>query len=452
MLTLRSPFRNTARRALLPCAALLALGACESPESNITIRSDSAGITVATALAPLWAPGEGWTIAAEPLLEIGAVDGPGEYLLDGVVGVARLEGGDIVVGEWTSGELRRYDRDGAFIWRAGRDGEGPGEHRFLSFVGSLPGDSVVTYDGALERVQIFGPDGAVARVMRIESPWSGVRPLGVAGVSRRQLVMTFMDRRGDIPVGAVRWPGIRVTLFSLDDGAVAEVMDVPGTEQYIVREGTRTGYQGYEYGKAPRFAVMTGHLAVVDTEAFVVRSVSLDDGATTAILRRNEPAPEVTSEHVEAHVELMARQHIAYEGLSEEQVEALKPSWRESPMASTLPVLESIRLDGRQPMGGAVCPPGFRTRPLRGLLGGRYLAGVRRDAAGSQTDVPETGRRSVDRRRLHPRRVDRRAGRRVRSDVRAGEIGGHRGRVGRSPPPCGIRAARSCGGDAVATL
>ena len=345
MLSLRSPLRNTARRALLPCAALLALGACDTPESRITIRSDSAGISIATALAPLWAPGEGWTITEEPLLEIGAVDGPDEYLLDGVVGVARLGNGDIVVGEWTNGELRRYDRDGAFIWRAGRDGEGPGEHRFLSFVGSLPGDSVVTYDGALERVQIFGPDGAVARVMRIESPWSGVRPLGVVGVSRRHLVMTFMDRRGDIPVGAVRWPGIRVTLFSLDDGAVAEVTDVPGTEQYIVREGTRTGYQSYEYGKGPRFAVMTGHLAVVDTEAFVVRSVSLDDGATTAILRRNEPAPEVTSEHVEAHVELMARQHIEYEGFSEEEAEARKPAWRKFPMASTLPVLESIRLD-----------------------------------------------------------------------------------------------------------
>lgn len=150
---------------------------------------------------------------------------------------------------------------------------------------------------------------------------------------------------------------------------------------------------------------MTGRLAVVDTEAFVVRSVSLDDGATIAILRRNEPAREVTSEHVEALVELMARQHIDYEGLSEEEVEALKPVWRKTPMASTLPVLESIRLDaagnlwvepyaipgsGRSPfevyaadgtwLGSVATPPGLIQTSLRQdigpWIGDDYILGV----------------------------------------------------------------------------
>ena len=42
---------------------------------------------------------------------------------------------DIVLGEWASGELRRYDGNGTFMWRAGGQGEGPGEHAFLTFVG-----------------------------------------------------------------------------------------------------------------------------------------------------------------------------------------------------------------------------------------------------------------------------------------------------------------------------
>ena len=338
--------RLVAPGMVLLCVATLALGTCDSPsESRTTIRTDSAGIPITTALAPQWGSGEGWTISEEPLLEIGAVDGSDEYLLDGVIGAVRLSNGDIVLGEWASGELRRYDRNGTFMWRTGGQGEGPGEHAFLTFVGSLPGDSVVTYDGALGRVQIFGPEGVVARTMRIESPWSGFPPTRVVGVSERRLVMTFRDLEGEIPVGVVRWPGIRITTFSLDDGAVATLMDIPGAEQYITRTESSITYRGYEFGRGPQLAMTGGRLALVDTEVFSVRSVSLDDGATTAILRRDELAREVTSEDVEAYVEWMARRNVAYGGYSEEQAEASKPVWRKAPMAPTLPVLGSIRLD-----------------------------------------------------------------------------------------------------------
>ena len=73
-------------------------------------------------MAPLWGPGEGWTIGDEPLIEIGAVTGPTEYLLNRVTGGARLSDGGIVLGELTSGELRRYDRNGTFVWRAAGQG------------------------------------------------------------------------------------------------------------------------------------------------------------------------------------------------------------------------------------------------------------------------------------------------------------------------------------------
>lgn len=102
--------------ALVP----LTLATCApAPESSHTARSDSAGIPITTALAPLWGPGEGWTIRDEPLVEIGAVSGPEEYLLDDVTGAVRLSDGGIVLGEQSSGELRRYDREGTFVWRAG---------------------------------------------------------------------------------------------------------------------------------------------------------------------------------------------------------------------------------------------------------------------------------------------------------------------------------------------
>ena len=397
---------------VLLCLATIALGTCDSsPDSQTTIRTDSAGIPITTALAPQWGSGEGWTISEEPLLEIGAVDGPGEYLLDGVIGAVRLSNGDIVLGEWASGELRRYDRNGTFMWRAGGQGEGPGEHAFLTFVGLLPGDSVVTYDSALRRVQIFGPEGVVARTMSIESPWSGFPPARVVGLSDRRLVMTFQDRQGEIPVGAVRWPGIRITTFSLEDGAVATVMDIPGAEQYITRTGTNISYRAYEFGRGPELAMTGGRLALVDTEVFSVRSVSLDDGATTAILRRDEPAREVTSEHVEAYVERMARRERCLRRLFGGAGGSEQAGLAQGADGSHPP---GPRVDpsgrGRKPLGGAVCRLRFRKVPLRGLHTGRHLAGVRRHAAGAHSGRGKGQHRPGNRRGLRSGCVERGAG------------------------------------------
>ena len=341
---MRSPKTRGATVIFLAVVAFALAGCQGDTRPPGTIHLDSAGIPVATALEPLWVPGEGWRLSEEPLVQIGAATGASDYLLDGVVDVVRLGSGDIVLGEWGSGELRRYDRDGVFMWRVSGEGEGPGDHAFLTFLGSLPGDSVVTYDSGLYRAQIFGPDGRIARTMRVEAPWSGFRTSEVIGVSGRHLVVGVGDRGGELPEGVVRWPGIRIATFSLDDGAFTVLMDVPGAEQMISRSSRSVAYTVYTFGKRPRFSVSRGRLALVDTEAFSIRSISLDNGATTAILRRDEPVREVTEEHIEDYLDWMARRNM-YGGRTEEDMEAMKPRWRERPMASTLPALQSIHLD-----------------------------------------------------------------------------------------------------------
>ena len=386
--------------ARLLCCLPLALAACDSArDAPETVRSDSAGIPVATALEPLWELGEGWTLSEEPELSIGAVTGAKEYLLDGVWGAVRLGDGGIVLGEWNSGEVRRYDRRGTFVWRAGGRGEGPGEHARLFFVGALAGDSVVTYDPGRRQVHLFAPGGEVARTLGFESPWPEFRQRSVIGVSGRRLGMTFYDVRRNEGEGVVRSPTIRIAALSLDDGAVAEVLDAPGPEMRIARGESRG--LGYRFGKGPRFAVMAGRLALVDTEIFSIRSISLDDGSTTRILRRDEPLREVTSDDVEAYVEWM-EDWLTDAGLPEEVVEAQKPGWRKSPRAPTLPVLESIHLDAvgnlwvvpHAPhgagvsaidvytpdgvwLGGVAIPPGLDLESAE--IGDDYLLGVWRD-------------------------------------------------------------------------
>lgn len=173
------PRRARQGRWKLAIAVGLAMPSPGFPEAlapRLTAQTDSAGVPITTARAPLWGPGEGWTVSDEPLVRIGALAGAPEQQLNGVVGTVRLSGGDIVIGEWTTGELRRYGGDGNLVWRAAGEGEGPGEHAFLAFVGRLPGDSLVTFDQSLLRAQVFAPGGEAVRTMRVEWPGSGFGP------------------------------------------------------------------------------------------------------------------------------------------------------------------------------------------------------------------------------------------------------------------------------------
>ena len=77
-------------------AVLLAAAACDSAPAPIhTIHTDSAGIPIAAAVTPLWGPGDGWPVEAEPLVEIGTVTGDPEYQFSDVVAAVRLGNGDI---------------------------------------------------------------------------------------------------------------------------------------------------------------------------------------------------------------------------------------------------------------------------------------------------------------------------------------------------------------------
>ena len=334
------------RGCLLPLLVVFVLQACDSAGVPTgTLHTDSAGVAVATAVEPLWGPDEGWTVGEEPLLEIGAAIGDPDYLLDDVIGAVRLSSGDIVLADGGSGELRRYDRNGTFVWRAAGAGEGPGEHQFLSFLGSLEGDSLVTYDIRLQRVQIFDAEGELVRTLPVEPPWRESRPRSAVGVSGRHLVMNFTDG-GDMPEGGVvRWPGIRIATLDLSDGTIEVVSDFRGQEGVIRRYGESVAHMSYDFGKGPRFAVAPGTLAAVDTDAYQIRLFSLEDGRTARILHRDIVPPPVTTAHIDAEIEEYIETNVLYGGVSREQAEEMARGRREDPRAPTLPILRSIRLD-----------------------------------------------------------------------------------------------------------
>lgn len=89
-------------------AVLFTASACAPTEIHTlhTLHTDSAGIPIVTAIAPVWGPDDAWTVHAEPLVEIGTVSGALEYQFSDVVAAARLSNGDIVVADRGASELR----------------------------------------------------------------------------------------------------------------------------------------------------------------------------------------------------------------------------------------------------------------------------------------------------------------------------------------------------------
>ncbi len=135
--------------------------------SGSATARDSAGVTIVE-YAERARDTLPWSIASQPLVEIGAVEGDEAYQLSSVSGVRRLSDGRIVIADEGTADLRIFDPMGRHLVTMGRKGEGPGEFEGLSglFVG--PGDTLLAYDSNVKRVSVFTPDGAFVRSFTVD--------------------------------------------------------------------------------------------------------------------------------------------------------------------------------------------------------------------------------------------------------------------------------------------
>ena len=333
-------------------AVLLSTAACDSAEIHIlhTLHNDSAGIPIATAVEPLWGPDEGWTVADEPLLEIGTVDGPLEYQFGEVVAAARLSNGDIVVADQAASELRSYDAAGSFKWRAGRFGQGPGEFESLDFLGTTAGDSLVTYDGRLMRVQLFDAGGQVARSFDVrpqafDTDGGGVpsaedlsAPDKAVGIAGGQLIVRFLEIGDQGTTGVVRWIDDRLVAIALGDGSANDLIVVAGEE--VAFHGGRR--DRYAFGNMSEFGASADRVAVIDTGVWLVRVLSPVDGAIQGVVRRDVEPREVTDAVFEEHLAGILDMN---RDLPPEEIDRISRMWRDTPRAPVLPVLRSVHVD-----------------------------------------------------------------------------------------------------------
>lgn len=173
------------RRRFLLLVLMLALAACTdrrsaagsadttAPADDGRIsRRDSAGVEIVTTAEPLWAPGEGWRLAAEPTLVI-ADSGLGR-----VASLTRTDGGAVIAADAERGVVVAFDTLGVEVWRVETVGGRP--FRELFWVAAA-GDTVLAYDMADRRLvrMVQGGTPSVVTLRPVDrSSFAPLRPLG----------------------------------------------------------------------------------------------------------------------------------------------------------------------------------------------------------------------------------------------------------------------------------
>ena len=352
-------------RPLLSLLVIITFAACGSNtgRGSDTIVRDSAGIRIVENSTPLWESGQEWRISREPLLEIGVDDGPEAYQFFELKGAVRLSDGRIVAANGGSGELRYFDSEGVFLYSVGGEGEGPGEFRLLDFIGRLPGDSVLTFDRALLRIQIFDPTGRFARSLRTESPWPGTYrpPVPVGVLNARTVVATLSNTGVDLKKGLGRMPKILATV-DLHTGRVDSLSTVLGPEQIVTPTERGFSMVVYTFGNYSDVAIGPNRIATVTTEAF---SADILDphGVLVAKVRKDAVPLEVTPADVDAYIEETVAKWPA--GMSDQAIENYRRRVRQGPAATYLPLLRSVRMDSEGNLWAEAFPrPGTGDHPF----------------------------------------------------------------------------------------
>jgi hypothetical protein len=164
-----------------------------------------------------------------------------------VEGAFRLSDGRIVVANTGTRELRYYDAQGSHLASVGRDGEGPGEFRWIGPIFRLPGDSILAHDSNLDRISLFDPDG------RFVELWA------TPGLEGR----LFHGPRGVLPGGHLLVSGN----WAYTSGGTSQV--VPDSVLYLrmPRDGQRRDTIGW-FPNGDRYVVSTPRMVGFDRPPF----------------------------------------------------------------------------------------------------------------------------------------------------------------------------------------
>ena len=236
-------------------------------------------------------------LADEPLVRVGLLDGPDEYLFGNITGAVRLEDGSVVVADESIYEIRMYDAGGRHVWTSGRKGEGPGEYGGLRLLRGCPGAAITVFDWHLVRITELDLDGGVADTRTLAA--AGVNPYqDLACSPGGQLVFQPWPKVILDPTVAAgehyRWQMMLNRV--VDDGVVTLRSGIPGAERTNLSGGSRPRM----WGRKMVFAVAPAGVWYGSSDDYELEHVDWT-GQVTRIARWAGPDLEVTREHLDGY-------------------------------------------------------------------------------------------------------------------------------------------------------
>ncbi len=235
-------------------------------------------------------------LADEPLVRVGLLDGPDEFLFGNITGAVRLENGSVVVADESNYEIRMFDARGRHVWTSGRKGEGPGEYEGIRLMRGCPGATVTVFDWSQDRITRLGPDGRVidTRVLAGAqvNPYNDPTCAPNGDLVFDEWPESEWDDEETVALGEFyRW---KMDLsLERDDGAVTLARGIPGAERfnYGGGSGPRT------WGKDIAFTVTATGVWYGSADDYELEHVDWS-GRVTRIARWAGPDLEVTREHL----------------------------------------------------------------------------------------------------------------------------------------------------------
>lgn len=230
-----------------------------------------------------------WCTGA-PFMRIG--EGPatgGAPLLDRVIGAHRFEDGRLVVANAGSSSLLFFDATGGFEQSAGRAGEGPGEFRQISSLGAYRGDSLLVYDGALQRVSVFDAHGALARSYSMP-PVSGTPSVRAVLGSGATVIEVATGFQSDTTGTGVYRPELTLMLLDPDGAVLRDLGRFPGRASFVLSSADGMMVGPLVFGPTLQLAVVGGAIIAGATDSDTVQAMMDSTVGRLAVPFQRRPA------------------------------------------------------------------------------------------------------------------------------------------------------------------
>lgn len=296
--------------------ALVVVAACGGGAGDGTGEAsvrDSAGITIVENAGGVWTPGTGWTLGAEPEVQLGGDPLEPTNDFSQVTGAVLLADGSIAVANSSTSEIRYFDPAGVFKYSSGRQGSGPGEYGAITAMFRTPADSLMVLDILVRRLTVLGPDGGVGRSFSLGGLGGAMVP-GSDGSVNMSLPAGLLDDGTmvgislGLQINAQREGNFRDSMPAIRFGADGAVMDTlgwfPGIEmqQMTLNFGGQSVSTptGVPLGKNTLIVAAGSKVYVATNSAWEVE-VREPSGRLTEIIRANGAPRELKPEGVALH-------------------------------------------------------------------------------------------------------------------------------------------------------